>query len=77
MIDKELFKLLGKNKKYIFIVVSLMILGLIFNIGITASICGGIYILYKYLDVINFTYVALGLIISIFGRLVITITTVK
>lgn len=77
MIDKELFKLLGKNKKYIFIVVSLMILGLIFNIGITASICGGIYILYKYLDVINFTYVALGLIISIFGRLVITITTGK
>ncbi len=77
MIDKELFKLLGKNKKYIFIVVSLMILGLIFNIGITASICGGIYILYKYLDVINFTYVALGLITSIFGRLVITITTGK
>lgn len=77
MIDKELFKLLGKNKKYIFIVVSLMILGLIFNIGITASICGGIYILYKYLDVINFVYVALGLIISIFGRLVITITTGK
>lgn len=39
MIDKDLFKLLGKNKKYIFIVVFLMILGLLFNLGITISIC--------------------------------------
>lgn len=77
MIDKELFKLLGNNKKYIFFVVFLMILGLLFNIGITASICGGIYILYQNLELINFLYVALGLLISIVGRLIITISTGK
>lgn len=54
-----------------------MILGLLFNIGITASICGGIYILYQNLELINFLYVALGLLISIVGRLIITISTGK
>ena len=39
MIDKDLFQLLGKNKKYIFIVVAFQLLGLVANIGITASIC--------------------------------------
>ena len=39
MIDKELFKLIGKNKKYIFIAVALQVLGLIANVGITACIC--------------------------------------
>lgn len=54
-----------------------MILGLLFNIGITASICGGIYILYQNLELINFLYVALGLLISIVGRLIVTISTGK
>ena len=39
MIDKDLFKLLGKNKKYIFIVDALMIISLILNLGITGIIC--------------------------------------
>lgn len=39
MIDKDLFKLLGKNKKYIFIVDFYMIISLILNLGITAMIC--------------------------------------
>lgn len=43
MIDKDLFKLLGKNKKYIFIIVILMILGLFLNLGFTASICISIF----------------------------------
>lgn len=46
MIDKDLFKLLGSNKKDIFIIVLLQALGLIANVGITASICWDIYILY-------------------------------
>ena len=39
MIDKKLLGLLGKNKKYIFYTVALMIVGLIANIAITACIC--------------------------------------
>ncbi len=45
MIDKQLIKLLGENKKYIYRAVALMILGLIGNIGITACICWSIYLL--------------------------------
>ncbi len=41
MFDKELIKLLGTNKKYVVHVVLLMILGMLANIGITASICWG------------------------------------
>lgn len=39
MIDKDLFKFLGGNKKYIFMTVAVMAVGLIANIGITACIC--------------------------------------
>ena len=39
MIDKNLLRLLGDNKKYIFYCVGLMVLGLFANVGITASIC--------------------------------------
>lgn len=39
MIDKNLLRLLGNNKKYIFYTVGLMVLGLFANVGITASIC--------------------------------------
>ena len=38
MIDKELFGLIGGNKKYIFIAVALQVLGLIANVTITASV---------------------------------------
>lgn len=42
MIDKNLLRLLGDNKKYIFYTVGLMVLGLFANVGITASICWAI-----------------------------------
>lgn len=48
MLDKELFKLLGGNKKYIFYTVSLMVLGLFANVGITASICWAISLAVNY-----------------------------
>lgn len=44
MIDKQLFKLIGSNKKYIFITVALMLVGTIANIGFTASVCWAISI---------------------------------
>ncbi len=39
MIDRELMKLLGGNKKYIFYTVALQVFGMLANIGITACIC--------------------------------------
>ena len=39
MLDKNLLKLLGKEKKRIFSCVALMLLGLAANIGFTASVC--------------------------------------
>lgn len=48
MIDKQLLRLLGDNKKYIFYTVGLMVIGLFANIGITASICYAIYLAANY-----------------------------
>lgn len=42
MIDKKLLRLLGDHKKYIFYTVALMVLGLLANLSITASICWAI-----------------------------------
>lgn len=56
MMDKELFRLIGENKKYIFYVVALMVLGLLSNIAITASICWAIYILTEHKEGINYVY---------------------
>lgn len=39
MIDKDLLRLLGGNKKYIGFFVGWMVLGLFANVGITASLC--------------------------------------
>ena len=50
MLDKELFRLLGSNKKYIFYAVILMVLGLFANVGITASICYAISLAVHYTE---------------------------
>lgn len=68
MIDKDLFKLLGKNKKYIFIVVLLQSIGLIANVLITASVCYAIYLLWKDDKSIKFIYPFLGAILGIVIR---------
>ena len=39
MIDKNLLRLLGENRKYIPVIVLMMLLGLLCNIGITGCIC--------------------------------------
>lgn len=39
MIDKDLFRFLGGNKKYVFLTVAVMAVGLLANISITACIC--------------------------------------
>ena len=48
MIDKNLLRLLGDNKKYIFYTVGLMVLGLFAIVGITASICWAINLAIHY-----------------------------
>ena len=48
MIDKNLLRLLGDNKKYIFYTEGLMVLGLFANVGITASICWAINLAIHY-----------------------------
>ncbi len=45
MIDKELLRLIGKNKKYIFYTVAVMLLGLTANLTFTASLCYAVYLL--------------------------------
>lgn len=68
MIDKELFQLIGKNKKYIFYVVVLMVLGLLANVGITASICWAVYILTEHQDAVNYIYPAITGLLAILLR---------
>ena len=48
MIDKDLLRLLGGNKKYIGFCVGWMVLGLFANVGITASLCWAIALTVRY-----------------------------
>lgn len=68
MIDKELFRLIGNNKKYIFITVALMVLGMLANISITASICGALYILWAGGETITFLYPLLVAAVALLVR---------
>lgn len=72
MIDKNLLRLLGDNKKYIFIAVALMVLGLLANVGITACICWAINLAIRYEEcnggAIVFLCPALGAAIGIAVR---------
>lgn len=68
MIDKDLLKLIGGNKKYIIISVALQVLGLIVNVGITASICWAIYLLLISSVPIIYVYPTLTAIICVVIR---------
>ena len=72
MIDKELFKLIGKNKKYIFISVALQVLGLVANVGITASICWSIYLAITKAEPIMYLYPAICAVVGIAVRYTMT-----
>ena len=72
MIDKELFKLIGKNKKYIFIAVLLQIIGLIANIGITASICWAINLAITKAEPITYVYPTICAVVAIAVRYAMT-----
>lgn len=72
MIDKNLLRLLGGNKKYIFIAVALMVVGLFSNVGITACICWAIDLAIHYDEysggAIIFLWSAVGAAVGIIVR---------
>lgn len=68
MIDKELFKLIGGNKKYIFIAVLLQAIGLIANVAITGSVCYSVYLLTQNAEWIQFIYPLIGAVVGIIVR---------
>ena len=68
MFDKELIKLMGENKKYVAYVVLLMILGMLANIGITASICWAVYLLIEKQPALMYIYPAITTVVAIIVR---------
>ena len=67
MIDKKLFRLIGGNKKYIFIAVLLQAIGLIANVAITGSVCYAVYLLTENAEAVKFVY---PLIVAVVGIIV-------
>lgn len=68
MFDKELLKLIGGNKKYVVYTVLFMVLGMLANIGITASVCWAVYFLIEGSDAVNYIYPAITAVIAIIVR---------
>lgn len=68
MFDKELIRLIGAHKKYVIYSVLLMILGMLANIGITASICWAVYLLIEKQPALNYMYPAITAIVAILVR---------
>ncbi len=66
MIDKQLLRLLGGNKKYVVYTVLVMLAGSFANIGITACICWAVYLAIKGAEVSAYIYPAvLGVVLAL------------
>ncbi len=72
MIDKELFRLISGNKKYIFLAVALQTIGLIANVSITACICWAIWLAIQKAEGLSFVYPAVCAIVAIAVRYTMT-----
>ena len=70
MFDKELLKLIGGNKKYVVYTVLLMVLGMLANIGITASVCWAVYFLIEGYEPLAYIYPAITAVVAIVVRYV-------
>ena len=70
MFDKELLKLIGGNKKYVVYTVLLMVLGMLANIGITASVCWAVYFLINGYEPLAYIYPAVTAVVAIIVRYV-------
>ena len=65
MIDKELFKLIGGNKKYIFTAVLTQVIGLVANVAVTGSGCYAVYLLTVSAAYSEFVYPLIGAVLGI------------
>lgn len=65
MIDKELFKLIGGNKKYIFTAVLTQVIGLVANVAVTGSVCYAVYLLTVSSAYSEFVYPLIGAVLGI------------
>lgn len=70
MFDKDLIKLIGPNKKYVIYTVLFMMLGMLANIGITASICLALYYVMENRPVAMLVYPAVAAVVAILIRYV-------
>lgn len=70
MFDKDLIKLIGPNKKYVVYTVLFMMLGMLANIGITASICLALYCVMENRPVAMLVYPAVAAVVAILIRYV-------
>ena len=68
MFDKELLKLIGGNRKYVAFAVLLMVLGMLANIGITASVCWAVYFLIEGYEPLAYIYPAITAVVAIVVR---------
>lgn len=72
MIDKELFRLIGGNKKYIFIAVALQTVGLLANVSITACLCWTIWLAIQKAEWLAFVYPAVCVSVAVVVRYTMT-----
>ena len=70
MFDRQLLKLIGGNKKYVAYTVLLMVLGMLANIGITASVCWAVYFLIEGYEPLAYIYPAITAVVAIIVRYV-------
>ncbi|HIV00334.1 MAG TPA: ABC transporter ATP-binding protein/permease [Candidatus Stercoripulliclostridium merdipullorum] len=70
MFDKDLIKLIGPNKKYVVNTVLFMMLGMLANLGITASICLALYYVMENRPVAMLVYPAVAAVVAILIRYV-------
>ena len=70
MFDKELLRLIGPNRKYVVYTVLLMVLGMLANIGITASVCFTVALLIDGAQPLAYVWPAVALAAAIAVRYV-------
>ena len=75
MLDKDLFKLIGDNKKYVAVSVVLQVLSLIANIAITACICQTVYLLSTGAQLASYWVPAVGAVAAILLRFVCSVAS--
>ena len=68
MFDRQLLKLIGGNKKYVVYTVLFMVLGMLANIGITASVCWAVYFLIEGYEPLAYIYPAVTAVVAIIVR---------